>query len=117
MKSKGNTMGLLNPSTWRLGTSSELPPNTGVVMSPKVHGDVVSMLAWYILRHTRNLVLHGAKHGASLFEEPSQHCPLLNLPNEFVKLFILSSKEPDVSTWKEKTNIVVTCVDKGKSED
>lgn len=98
MKSKGKTMGLLNPSTFRFGTSRELPPNTGVVMSPKVHGDVVSMLAWYILRHTRNLVLHGAKHGASLLDEPSQHCPLLNLPNEFVKLFILSSNEPDDST-------------------
>lgn len=45
VKSKGNTMGLLNPSTLRLGTSKELPPNTGVVMSPKVHGDLVSMLA------------------------------------------------------------------------
>lgn len=46
VKSKGNTMGLLNPSTLRLGTSNEFPPSTGVVMSPKVHGDVVSILAW-----------------------------------------------------------------------
>lgn len=45
VKSNGNTIGLLNPSTCRLGTSSELPPNTGVVMSPNVHGDVVSIFA------------------------------------------------------------------------
>lgn len=104
LKLKRNVMGLLKPSTLTFGILRELPPSTGVMMSPKVHGDVVSILAWYILRHTWNLVLHGAVQCASLFE-PSQHWPLLNLPNEFVKLFILSSNDPVDSTCNRNTPV------------
>lgn len=100
-------MGLSNPF-W---VSFPLMESFSEVMtSPKVHGDVVSILTWYSFRHTRKRGRHGPEHSelgpAGL---PVQHFPASSFPASLSKDRSRNSNTPDDSACgNENTLGVVT---------
>jgi len=104
VKSNGKLMGLVKLGTAIFAlTLNTFSPSTGVTTSPYVHGDVVSISAWYCLRQTRNHVLQTPEHSPVLDALPEQHLPRLSLPYSFTKDFNLSSNIPEACTCNTHT--------------
>lgn len=96
VKSNGNRIGFVKPSACVLCVVklTLFSPSTGVHTSPNVQLDAKSILAWYVLRHTRNRVWHVPMHLPLSSDLPLQHSFTLSLPLSLLKCFSRSSNRP-----------------------
>lgn len=72
-------------------------PNSEVITSPKVQGEVVSILTWYSLRQTLNLGRQTPSHSTFCNVFPVQHFPKSFLPASLSNDSSLNSNTPDDS--------------------
>lgn len=93
----GKAMELSNPfcelSVPAFGSSSV------VITSPKVHGDVVSILTWYSLRQTLNRGRHNPSHSEFDEDIPLQHFPKSSFPASLSNDISRNSKTPEDSAY------------------
>lgn len=74
---------------------NELSPKTWVNVSPNVHGESISTLAWYCFKQMRNLVLQLLAHDPFGNCLSPQHRPRLFIPLSLRKDFNLNSNMPE----------------------
>lgn len=74
-------------------------PNSDVMTSPKVHGELVSILLWYSLRQTRNLGLQTPSQSPLGRIFPVQHFPKSFFPASLSNDISLNSNTPDDSAY------------------
>lgn len=76
-------------------------PNSEVITSPKVHGDVASILTWYSLRHTLNLGRQTPSHSPLGNVLPVQHFPKSFFPASLLNEISLNSNTPVDSAYRK----------------
>lgn len=103
VKGNENRIGLSNPSCGE--SSSGFGPSTDVVTSPKVQGDVASILTRYSLRQTRNRGWHDPRHSVFSFCCPLQHFPKSSLPASLSKDLNRNSNTPEELPY-DKTHCI-----------
>jgi hypothetical protein len=92
---KGRAMEFSNPFC---GVSEPGFGSSSVVMtSPKVHGEVVSILTWYSLRQTLKRGRHIPSHSEFVPEMPLQHFPKSSFPASLSNDISRNSKTPEDS--------------------
>lgn len=98
---KGNLTAIaLAKPLW--GSSAGPGPNSEVITSPNVHGEVASILTWYSLRHTRKRGLQSPSHSKPE-GLPEQHLPVSSFPAWLSKDSNLNSNTPDAGVWKKSS--------------
>lgn len=70
-------------------------PNSEVITSPKVQGDVASILAWYSFKQTLNRGLQTPSHSELGLVFPVQHFPKSSFPASLSNEISRNSNIPD----------------------
>lgn len=105
VKGNGKAMELEKPVC---GVSvAGLGPNSAVMTSPKVHGDVVSIFTWYSFRQTLNLGRQTPSQSPLGRVFPVQHLPKSFLPALLSNDISLNSNTPVDSAYRKIPSILV----------